>query len=216
MSVVYFMADNAGKIKIGTSRTLAKRHRALKAKYGDLELLGTMAGARKTEMKVHAQLAEHRIEGEWFRDCLELRRAIQCLCDGADHSVGAESVWADQEAQAIARIEDDYRWIERHCRGRGMTSGEAMDYVSETYSIPHELLWSVRYKHVAIPNAAVFIALREARAAELVVSANHIEGVAKELGDDRLAKNAASIANQASELRGRWSTHHFADALNRN
>jgi hypothetical protein len=72
-SVVYYVQrESDGLVKIGTSRTLAKRMGTLKNKYGPLLLIATIGGAHAEETALHRQFRDLRAEGEWFRPELPL------------------------------------------------------------------------------------------------------------------------------------------------
>lgn len=79
-SVVYYVRrDSDGLIKIGTSRTLAKRLATLKRESGSLRLIATVGGAHREENALHRQFAELRAEGEWFRPELPLLEHVYAL-----------------------------------------------------------------------------------------------------------------------------------------
>lgn len=69
---VYFMLVDEGVIKVGFSTDVKGRARALKAK----AILGHFPGTRRDEKAMHARLGPHWIEGEYFRDCPEVRQAL--------------------------------------------------------------------------------------------------------------------------------------------
>lgn len=76
MSVVYFI-ECAGRIKIGITQNLKARVSALQTSApGKLTVIATVPGAAKLERELHGQLHAHRITGEWFTDCEEVRDAI--------------------------------------------------------------------------------------------------------------------------------------------
>jgi len=79
MSVVYFIqAETGGPIKIGTALDVSKRIAMLQTGNPEqLVVLHTFPGQRDLESALHATLREHRIRGEWFADCPEVRRVMQ-------------------------------------------------------------------------------------------------------------------------------------------
>lgn len=73
---IYFV-HSGDSIKIGFSKTPEHRVRALAtASPRPMDLLVTVAGSQKFERAIHAHLAPHRLNGEWFFDCPQVRDAI--------------------------------------------------------------------------------------------------------------------------------------------
>lgn len=72
---VYFFAAH-GRIKIGTSTRIQSRLNDWKRMFPGLEMLGVIDGGRRDEQAILAEHAEYNIDGEWFRDCPELRQAV--------------------------------------------------------------------------------------------------------------------------------------------
>jgi hypothetical protein len=69
--VVYF-ALFGERIKIGTTTNPARRLANLPYE----EILCVIPGDRTTEREMHRRFAAHRIQGEWFHDCQEIRAYI--------------------------------------------------------------------------------------------------------------------------------------------
>jgi hypothetical protein len=73
---VYFISA-PGRIKVGHTRKPEERLAQLRAV--DMEPLTTIAvidGSRKLERAIHDRIRPYAIRGEWFRDCSEVREAI--------------------------------------------------------------------------------------------------------------------------------------------
>lgn len=66
--VIYFIADEAGLVKIGyTTRSADDRLRELQTGNGNkLRLLTYIRGGRDIELMIHAACQRERVEGEWF------------------------------------------------------------------------------------------------------------------------------------------------------
>lgn len=73
---VYFFACN-GEIKIGTSRKSKERLKEWQRQLRrPIEIFGTIPGGRIREASIHKLCAEYNLDGEWFRDCAEVRAII--------------------------------------------------------------------------------------------------------------------------------------------
>lgn len=76
MSVVYFMTSGS-RIKIGVTTDLPARHAALRRNLpDDLSVIAIVPGSFALEKSLHQDLHAFRLKGEWFRDCAEVRGAI--------------------------------------------------------------------------------------------------------------------------------------------
>jgi hypothetical protein len=76
-SVVYFIADGDGYVKVGHALDLSKRMCRLQTGNArTLKLIGSINGGPITETWVHRVFRWHRHRGEWFRDSDALREAI--------------------------------------------------------------------------------------------------------------------------------------------
>jgi hypothetical protein len=74
---VYF-AQCGDRIKIGVSSNITARLAQLRqGAGGDVKLLASIEGDFEIERALHNKLRMQRIDGEWFRDCAEVRAAIQ-------------------------------------------------------------------------------------------------------------------------------------------
>lgn len=87
--VVYFLSDGGELIKVGRTKGLDFRIATLQREAGKpLNLIGTVDGGSRLEAQIHRQLKEHRITGEWFRDCAEVRTAVGEYLDGSAEEEG--------------------------------------------------------------------------------------------------------------------------------
>jgi Meiotically up-regulated gene 113 len=75
---VYFAkADPEGPIKIGWSANPIQRIRSLNASApSEIRLLAMFPGAKRDEWELHGELEQHRLRGEWFEDCDDVRVAM--------------------------------------------------------------------------------------------------------------------------------------------
>jgi hypothetical protein len=76
---VYFIeTEDRAYVKIGFSMDVRKRLATLQIAYPCVfRLLGWMPGDLKTEKRLHHTLAQHRHNGEWFRNNKDVRAAIE-------------------------------------------------------------------------------------------------------------------------------------------
>lgn len=73
---VYFVSA-PGRIKIGYTMQPDQRLKHLRSMdMEQLEMIAVKDGTRRIEHALHALVADHRIRGEWFKDCPEVRLVI--------------------------------------------------------------------------------------------------------------------------------------------
>lgn len=81
---VYFALQESIEplIKIGITTNIKKRLRGLSTANGfDVRLLGFRAGDIVLERALHAQFADHRVRGEWFKPCKAIKDYIAQNCE---------------------------------------------------------------------------------------------------------------------------------------
>jgi hypothetical protein len=106
--VIYFATDGDA-IKIGRSQNVQARIKSLSTGNAKpLRLVASVPGGARHEAKVHADLADYRLNGEWFKDSQAIRDAI-----------------AEYQVSGIGIIPDDYQvdddpLIVRDCRAAGL------------------------------------------------------------------------------------------------
>ncbi len=73
---VYFVSA-PGRIKIGFTTKPEKRLVVLRrADMEELSVIAIIEGSRALERKLHILVDKHRLRGEWFTDCAEVREVI--------------------------------------------------------------------------------------------------------------------------------------------
>lgn len=87
--MIYFMrADSA--VKIGFTRqrsSLSKRLEDLQSGNPKrITVVAMMAGDEEDEQRLHARFAQHRLTGEWFKLCDDLRTFIETNCRPCLHN----------------------------------------------------------------------------------------------------------------------------------
>jgi hypothetical protein len=76
-SMIYFIQDTAGNIKIGHANNVRSRFRSLQTAHATkLRLLATIPGNVDDERALHRRFINHRLGGEWFRPVPELLEFI--------------------------------------------------------------------------------------------------------------------------------------------
>ena len=85
MKIIYFVT-NGSAIKIGHTSDLKKRLASIATgSAAPLKIICTIEGTPRHERAIHHDLAAFRLNGEWFRDCEEVRRAIEAYrADGIE------------------------------------------------------------------------------------------------------------------------------------
>jgi hypothetical protein len=80
--VVYFIVDETDRtVKVGRTTNEPQRLAQLQtASAVRLRYLGCIPGGAKSESLLHAALAPHRIQGEWFRLTDEVRVLVEGSC----------------------------------------------------------------------------------------------------------------------------------------
>lgn len=79
--MIYFVSDGDA-IKIGRAKDVGLRIRDLQCGSSrELTLIGTTEGGSAEERHAHVTLSEHRLAGEWFKDCEAVRDAIASFMD---------------------------------------------------------------------------------------------------------------------------------------
>ena len=102
-SVYFFAFREIGRIKVGVSNNVERRLADLSSEQRcEGEILHVMPGNRKVEMSVHARLSDWQIEGEWFRDCVEVRSIVEAYRRNAAEAA-VESAHAQAPAQTMER-----------------------------------------------------------------------------------------------------------------
>lgn len=85
MPVYFIQAGDNGPIKIGIARNPRKRLRQLQTANPErLRLLGTIDGDLEVERRIHSELEDWRLAGEWFRADEEVKVATRRLIDSND------------------------------------------------------------------------------------------------------------------------------------
>ena len=106
---VYFVQSiNEGPIKIGFTTNLARRIAQLNTgSSARLVIIASMPAGRAYERHLHRRLAAHRLHGEWFADCDEVRATMQVASDFRRRQADE---WIAR-SMAAESVPDDTRWL---------------------------------------------------------------------------------------------------------
>lgn len=102
-SYVYF-AKSGDRIKIGYSTNVAARMKAVGAYLEQpVEVLGVCRGGAVLERDLHNRLARHRLRGEWFADCEEVRAVIGVALNATTSSEAGDRNERPSRGYAVTR-----------------------------------------------------------------------------------------------------------------
>lgn len=137
---VYAVRQPNGLIKIGYTATPEKRIRNLETQGGfSVEILAVVDGTRKIERALHQMLDEHRVEGEWFADCDEVRSAIEDLRAGlidevdAKHQLGQPGKFSLEALEAVRQLQRFY-------------PEDSLEELSKRTSVRRAVIWALLYR----------------------------------------------------------------------
>lgn len=114
-----YFAQCGENIKIGIARDVRARMSNLRvASASPINLIASVKGDQHVERKLHELLAMHRVNGEWFKDCEEVRAAIQHVIHSSDvpplpspqsrnstkFAAVAKTLWPNKTAAHLAAI----------------------------------------------------------------------------------------------------------------
>lgn len=101
-SIYFAQGVDGGPIKIGHSTSPFERLRALNTASAErLAIIALFPGSEFDERRLHAALAEHRLNGEWFRDC-EAVRAVIAPRDPAPKPAPVDALVKTRDALTLA------------------------------------------------------------------------------------------------------------------
>lgn len=106
MSKQVYFAERNGKIKIGVASSVADRLVGLRTGSAEpLELIAAVPGNLTLERALHKKLQQHRVNGEWFKDCAEVRAAIQNSVNNfGETNAPTRKTWSRTKFGAVAKL----------------------------------------------------------------------------------------------------------------
>lgn len=188
MSHVYFIQTASGPIKIGISKNPGRRLSALQtAAHEPLTLLHSTIGDEALEKRLHADLAEHRLDGEWFRDCPAVREAMERLPanddwraptagDYACERTGVEDAIALAKEIVLLRYQRDGAKL-----GGPRSWGKAIEAASEHHGIPLGKLTDLLRRPPKQVTVGFFALLENTRLEEMKLSRDHYRSALERL-----------------------------------
>lgn len=160
MSVVYFISDTSGLVKIGHTSDLKKRLCQITSGNGGVVVvLGTVEGGPRHERALHGLLADHRVKGEWFRDGPDLRRLLDRVVARGFEGIELEPEKTLSEEPALIEAVE-LASIILNASGIKSPSRE----FGESLGLRSGLLWELKYRFTRIKDVSVsdYLSLIEA------------------------------------------------------
>jgi hypothetical protein len=137
--MIYFI-EHAGWIKVGYASDVERRLKELRTANPSFARLGIMNGERGHEKTIHDSLVEFRGEGEWFKDCPQVREYLmRAMRDGVEEwkpefpSTHLPSMW-DGRAKRLCEIII------------GSAPKSDFGLMEQELSSPRGTLWMIRYR----------------------------------------------------------------------
>jgi hypothetical protein len=181
--MIYFI-KNGRCIKAGYAKDIAKRLKGLKTGIPELELIGSMEGERGHERTLHDMLEPWHVDGEWFRDCEEVRAII------ADAVANGVSEW--KPCRRYSGVPDD-KWnrqavelIAIVCEGK---SAPDFAEIETCFNLTSGLLWQMKYRGREVTVGEYFALLHAAekiikmRLAAIERQAQFVDSIIRENAD---------------------------------
>lgn len=198
-SSVYFLACDR-LIKIGRAVNVTKRISALRVGHptGEFNLIGTIPGGKDEERAIHHHLAEYRVSGEWFSDCLVVRRSIDVLISSGLTALG---ITAQPKSNVIYPLEvDAYDALALILKLQVVIGHESIDDLSEALGLSRTKLSGLKYRsrtngltmgEVAelLPTALVAVEMAEVALHKLKIEAARLAESLPELAQRAAASN---------------------------
>jgi hypothetical protein len=160
VSSIYFISDG-DSIKIGRSKDVTARMKDLSCGSArPLSLIASVNGHSKHESKVHAELADYRLNGEWFADCQEVRSAISRYVESGI-SVDSIEVETGPETEIVRRCRVAAELLVTRKMNAGLSKMEAYKAVSGEVGLEGQWLrkFIARDRSVKEPRVSVGFAL---------------------------------------------------------
>lgn len=154
---VYFAlpkVDN-GSVKIGVTTNIAKRTIALSGGIpGGVVMVATIAGGADVESFLHDKFASHRLNGEWFAHCDEIKDFIRDVQNGRPGLIPFENVEQGRSksvtefaADAVAQAREmATALLKEEFRGPGDTIESAMDRIERRTDLSIHMFRSLRHR----------------------------------------------------------------------
>lgn len=108
---VYLISAD-GRLKIGFTTDLARRLAEYRSYIPNIQLVATIGGDRKVENALHRELAEFRLEREWFRDVPEVRKLFETVKREGRGYLSIQKTKSRVRERPMAESRCDYSWEE--------------------------------------------------------------------------------------------------------
>lgn len=200
MNFVYFVRDESGAIKIGTTTKLRERVASLQTSSSQaLELVGFIQGDKALEQKLHARFASFRVRREWFVGDESFMGQVRQII-----AAGGEDIAPEPKREAIDRSTPDFFTLQAAKWARSIEeeywddfTGEPNERRSEIAAligVQSGLLYSLRYRPPTSIFACDYEAITEAYIACCVRKANKLRDIIS-------AARASRIGNRQGAVR---------------
>jgi hypothetical protein len=173
---VYFI-EGGGGLKVGSTKNLAQRFRALNTTSIERgRLLGVVPGGKRLERIVQADLQCYRLNGEWFRDCALSRKIVgSYLAEGIRGDEAASllvlpSTSADNSPSKIdemAFLDAARCWAKQlvvaERKRSGLGCSESIHAVARSTGLSSPAVWKLFYaRRGESVSAGIYLALQAA------------------------------------------------------
>lgn len=162
---VYIMKEKVGDLyKIGFTSDIELRTRALNSQVkGGVELLCTIPGARRLELRLHEICAESRHKGEWFNPSDIIFSLIDLfdVCPINEEFDGTDLEKLERYGVQKSIFALDLL-VQQDKKNGGRNVQTALKNIANEHGIPHGVLWSLRYRPPKFIPSGVLLKLQEA------------------------------------------------------
>lgn len=150
---VYFLQCE-DRIKVGYSHNPGARVKELATGApAPVTLLAMVRGPRSLETNIHRRLRDHRVSGEWFRDCRDVRALMDEVLATGECEPRSDFCYPELMA-ALRRISEPNKI--------GTKTSEAIDRTAERVGLPRWRIFDIWYGKARRVEVAEALAIQRA------------------------------------------------------